>query len=96
MTSCDLSDQTKNWATVKKVAVRPTSAHLRNVHVNSTALLDMFTSRSQELIYQEFFTQGDLERSQGQKPMAMMDREKACIPELQIDFLDKVALPVFR
>lgn len=50
----------------------------------------------QELIYQEFFTQGDLERSQGQKPMTMMDREKACIPELQIDFLDKVALPVFR
>ena len=38
MTSCDLSDQTKNWATVKKVAVRLTRARLLNVHVNSTAL----------------------------------------------------------
>ena len=50
----------------------------------------------QELIYKEFFSQGDLEKAQGQKPMAMMDRDSACIPELQIDFLDKIALPVFR
>ena len=90
MTSCDLSDQTKGWSTVKKVAVslrRLTLIYWEYLH--ECVML-------KELIYQEFFTQGDLERSQGHKPMAMMDREKACIPELQIDFLDKVALPVFR
>ena len=59
-----------------------------------TTALDFSTF--QELIYQEFFSQGDLEKAQGQKPMAMMDRDNACIPELQIDFLDKIALPVFR
>lgn len=26
----------------------------------------------------------------------MMDRERACIPKLQIDFLDAIALPVYR
>jgi cGMP-dependent 3',5'-cyclic phosphodiesterase len=50
----------------------------------------------QELIYQEFFSQGDLERSLGRNPSEMMDRHKASIPELQIGFLDGIALPVFR
>nr|XP_006820514.1 PREDICTED: cGMP-dependent 3',5'-cyclic phosphodiesterase-like [Saccoglossus kowalevskii] len=69
MTACDLSDQTKNWQTIKKVA---------------------------ENIYQEFFRQGDLEKAMGNNPIEMMDREKACIPELQINFLDTIAHPVFQ
>ncbi|ELU14020.1 hypothetical protein CAPTEDRAFT_109907, partial [Capitella teleta] len=69
MTSCDLSDQTKNWTNSKKIA---------------------------ELIYQEFFSQGDLEKATGRDVQEMMDRDRACIPLLQIDFLNKIALPVFR
>ncbi|XP_070554388.1 cGMP-dependent 3',5'-cyclic phosphodiesterase-like [Ptychodera flava] len=69
MTSCDLSDQTKNWKTIKKIA---------------------------ELIYQEFFSQGDLEKAMGCRPLEMMDREKACIPELQLSFLNHIAHPVFQ
>ncbi|KAK2176621.1 hypothetical protein NP493_652g04022 [Ridgeia piscesae] len=68
ITSCDLSDQTKDWNTAKRIA---------------------------EMIYQEFFKQGDLEKSLGRDPLLMMDREKACIPELQIGFLESIALPVY-
>lgn len=49
-----------------------------------------------ELIYKEFFTQGDLEKAMGNMPLEMMDREKAFIPELQIQFLDDVAIPVYE
>ena len=50
----------------------------------------------QALIYREFFSQGDLEKALGQKPSEMMDRERARIPDLQIGFLDHIALPVYR
>lgn len=49
-----------------------------------------------ELLYQEFFRQGDLERAMGSEPAPFMDRERAFIPELQINFLDSIALPCFK
>ncbi|XP_018319534.1 cGMP-dependent 3',5'-cyclic phosphodiesterase [Agrilus planipennis] len=48
-----------------------------------------------ELIYTEFFTQGDMEKNMGRKPMEMMDREKASIADSQVDFLEHVCVPVF-
>uniref|UniRef100_A0A0K0F783 Phosphodiesterase n=1 Tax=Strongyloides venezuelensis TaxID=75913 RepID=A0A0K0F783_STRVS len=48
-----------------------------------------------ENIYKEFFSQGDLEKQMGNTPNEMMDREKACVPLIQLNFMDKVALPVF-
>ncbi|XP_078368961.1 cGMP-dependent 3',5'-cyclic phosphodiesterase-like [Oculina patagonica] len=54
------------------------------------------TRRTADLIYTEFFSQGDKEKHMGITPMEMMDRERACIPKLQIDFLDAIALPVYR
>ncbi|KFM69732.1 cGMP-dependent 3',5'-cyclic phosphodiesterase, partial [Stegodyphus mimosarum] len=66
ITCCDLSDQTKDWKSSKKIA---------------------------ELIYNEFFSQGDLEKAMGVRPSEMMDREKACIPELQIGFIENIVLP---
>ncbi|BFZ15143.1 hypothetical protein BsWGS_18182 [Bradybaena similaris] len=48
------------------------------------------------LVYQEFFSQGDLEKALGKNPLEMMDRERACIPELQISFLDNIATPVYK
>jgi hypothetical protein len=49
-----------------------------------------------DLIYAEFFSQGDLERALGVQPMEMMDRERACIPELQLNFLDFIVIPAYR
>ncbi|CAL1538224.1 unnamed protein product, partial [Lymnaea stagnalis] len=50
----------------------------------------------QALVYQEFFSQGDLEKALGKNPLEMMDRERACVPELQISFLDNIAAPVYK
>ncbi|XP_076330404.1 cGMP-dependent 3',5'-cyclic phosphodiesterase-like isoform X2 [Tachypleus tridentatus] len=69
ITSCDLSDQTKDWMSSKKIA---------------------------ELVYKEFFSQGDLEKAMGVRPSEMMDREKACIPELQINFIRGVVKPLYN
>ncbi|CAD7085831.1 unnamed protein product [Hermetia illucens] len=49
-----------------------------------------------ELVYEEFFTQGDLEKQMGLAPNEMMDRQKACIPELQIEFIATVVRPTFE
>lgn len=54
------------------------------------------TKRVAELIYEEFFHQGDLEKSMGRNPIEMMDRDRACIPDLQIGFLQDVCLPVYK
>ncbi|XP_054706189.1 cGMP-dependent 3',5'-cyclic phosphodiesterase-like [Uloborus diversus] len=69
VTSCDLSDQTKDWKNTKEIA---------------------------KMIYKEFFTQGDLEKAMGVNPTEMMDREKARIPRLQINFLEQVVIPVYQ
>lgn len=52
--------------------------------------------RVAELVYTEFFAQGDLERQMGLNPNLMMDRKKACIPALQIEFLDMVVTPTYQ
>ncbi|CAJ0581079.1 unnamed protein product, partial [Mesorhabditis spiculigera] len=49
-----------------------------------------------ESVYCEFFSQGDLEKQMGDPPVEMMDRERAFVPQLQIDFLDNVAMPVYE
>uniref|UniRef100_A0A914R0P1 PDEase domain-containing protein n=1 Tax=Parascaris equorum TaxID=6256 RepID=A0A914R0P1_PAREQ len=50
----------------------------------------------QENIYKEFFSQGDLEKQMGNRPLEMMDRDRACVPKIQLEFMDTVALPVFE
>uniref|UniRef100_A0A8C3STG3 Phosphodiesterase 2A n=1 Tax=Chelydra serpentina TaxID=8475 RepID=A0A8C3STG3_CHESE len=54
------------------------------------------TRKIAELIYKEFFSQGDLEKAMGNRPMEMMDREKAYIPELQISFMEHIAMPIYK
>ncbi|CAB3403418.1 unnamed protein product [Caenorhabditis bovis] len=49
-----------------------------------------------ENIYTEFFAQGDLENEIGVTPLEMMDRHKAFVPQVQIEFLDTIGLPVFK
>jgi cGMP-dependent 3',5'-cyclic phosphodiesterase len=48
------------------------------------------------MIYQEFFSQGDMEKALGRKPAEQMDRERACVPDQQVSFLDAIAAPCFR
>lgn len=50
----------------------------------------------QEEIYDEFFSQGDLEKSLGTAPIEMMDRERASIPDLQEQFLNNLVIPLFE
>ena len=38
----------------------------------------------------------DLEKEMGVQPMPMMDRDLACVPQVQVDFMEKVALPVYE
>ncbi|XP_063059934.1 cGMP-dependent 3',5'-cyclic phosphodiesterase-like isoform X2 [Engraulis encrasicolus] len=52
--------------------------------------------RVADQIYQEFFSQGDREKAMGNTPIAMMDREKAYIPDLQLGFMDHIAMPLFK
>jgi len=83
----------------------PASAHhhnlLSSLIMTSSDLSDQtkdWTNSKQiaQLVYTEFFTQGDLEKAMGNRPVESMDRERAFIPQLQIQFLDHIAIPVFR
>nr|XP_033320806.1 cGMP-dependent 3',5'-cyclic phosphodiesterase-like [Megalopta genalis] len=53
------------------------------------------SKKTAECIYEEFFSQGDLERSMGICPTEMMDRERASIPDLQVQFISNIVIPVF-
>lgn len=46
-------------------------------------------------LYNEFFKQGDLEKSMGKTPAADMNRDEACIPDLQIQFATDICIPIF-
>ncbi|QQP35527.1 Phosphodiesterase [Caligus rogercresseyi] len=49
------------------------------------------------LLAQEFWAQGDMERDLGLVPEPLMDRELSHLfPNMQIDFLDKVCIPVME
>jgi cGMP-dependent 3',5'-cyclic phosphodiesterase len=82
-----------------------------NLHENQRLLLSLIITccdlndqikawstvyRVAELVYSEFFTQGDLERQMGMSPNLMFDRKKANVPALQIEFLDKVIKPTYE
>jgi len=54
------------------------------------------TTSTSELVYQEFFSQGDLEKRMGNVPAVTNDRDKACLPELQINFMVHIAEPAYK
>ncbi|OAD55997.1 cGMP-dependent 3',5'-cyclic phosphodiesterase, partial [Eufriesea mexicana] len=53
------------------------------------------SKKTAEKIYDEFFSQGDLEKSMGSSPIEMMDRERASIPDLQVQFITNIVLPLY-
>ncbi|KAL5012133.1 hypothetical protein ScPMuIL_010684 [Solemya velum] len=53
--------------------------------------------KTANLIYQEFYSQGDEERKHGVDPLPMMDRLKMEeIPKQQLGFIDFICSPLFR
>ncbi|KAF7283461.1 hypothetical protein GWI33_000545 [Rhynchophorus ferrugineus] len=54
------------------------------------------TKKVAQLIYAEFFAQGDLEKKMGKEPANMMDREKASIPDHQLEFLRQCCVCIFK
>ncbi|XP_069704363.1 cGMP-dependent 3',5'-cyclic phosphodiesterase-like isoform X2 [Periplaneta americana] len=52
--------------------------------------------KTADLIYKEFFTQGDMEKTMGTSPIEAMDRDRAYIPTLQIQFLDSIVIPLYE
>ncbi|KAK6188282.1 hypothetical protein SNE40_004492 [Patella caerulea] len=52
---------------------------------------------SVNVIYQEFWAEGDEEKSQGFKPMPMMDRDKQNeLPQLEVGFILGICLPCYE
>ncbi|XP_053406737.1 cGMP-specific 3',5'-cyclic phosphodiesterase-like isoform X2 [Mercenaria mercenaria] len=51
-----------------------------------------------QLVANEFFEQGDVEKTQlGETPIAMMDRDKKDeLPKMQVGFIDAICLPVYE
>ncbi|XP_060078582.1 cGMP-specific 3',5'-cyclic phosphodiesterase-like isoform X2 [Ylistrum balloti] len=51
-----------------------------------------------QLVANEFFEQGDIEKDKlGEKPIAMMDREKVDeLPKMQVGFIDAICIPVYK
>ncbi|XP_045515112.1 cGMP-dependent 3',5'-cyclic phosphodiesterase-like [Pieris brassicae] len=47
-------------------------------------------------VLSEFFKQGELEKSRGDLPPNIMDREKCFIPDLEIQFLTTTCVPLFE
>uniref|UniRef100_A0A2A4J9P4 Phosphodiesterase n=1 Tax=Heliothis virescens TaxID=7102 RepID=A0A2A4J9P4_HELVI len=68
MNAADLSDQLKDWGSVKKTAAA---------------------------VLTEFFKQGEQEKIRGDNPPLIMDRDKCFIPDLEIQFLQTVCLPLY-
>lgn len=80
---------------------KPQRRMVRGLAMNCCDLIAMalpFRSvlRTVDVIYEEFFSQGDLEKSQGLSPQELMDRDKInSIPQQQIGFVKGVALPMY-
>ncbi|VDN03482.1 unnamed protein product [Thelazia callipaeda] len=50
-----------------------------------------------KIIFEEFYEQGDAERRNGQKPIAMMDRRKANeMPQMQVSFMQDICTPCYE
>ncbi|CAK1540738.1 unnamed protein product [Leptosia nina] len=47
-------------------------------------------------VLSEFFKQGDVEKSRGDLPPSIMDRERCFIPDLEIQFMTTTCIPLFE
>jgi len=66
---------------------------LKSADISNEARPWKVSKRWADLLMEEFFNQGDLERSQGMKVTPFMDREKVVQNKAQIGFIDSLLLP---
>ena len=59
--------------------------HPGAIHIDIAISLDIPRNKIQYLQKLQYLPKGDLEKAMGNKPMESMDRERACIPTLQVN-----------
>ncbi|XP_075974059.1 cGMP-dependent 3',5'-cyclic phosphodiesterase-like isoform X2 [Anticarsia gemmatalis] len=103
----DLANYFKNQSEYKAIAadfqkgnklhVNALSCMLMNCADLSDTLKDWGSvKKTAASVLTEFFKQGDVEKSRGELPALMMDREKCFIPDLEIQFLSSICMPLFE
>ena len=61
--------------------------HPGAIHIDIAISLNIPRNKKQYLQKLQYLPKGDLEKAMGNKPMESMDRERACIPTLQVNYL---------
>ncbi|XP_045494670.1 cGMP-dependent 3',5'-cyclic phosphodiesterase-like [Colias croceus] len=74
---------------------------LQSLLINAADLSDQLkdwgcVKKTAAAVLSEFFKQGDVEKSRGDLPPSIMDREKCFIPDLEIQFLTTTCIPLFE
>jgi hypothetical protein len=49
-----------------------------------------------EIICQEFFMQGDMEKAKGLDISPLMDRNRVVIPQMQLGFINSICVPIYN
>lgn len=108
ITATDLSIHSKQVRPKFKTLTRDELVHtpigkhmLRSVLMTSSDLSDTFRSwevqqESAKRVYDEFFRQGDKEKSLGKEPIDMMNADKENIPKQQIGYFDYIVFPLYH
>ena len=107
--STDLANHFKNIKVFAEFAKNPSSYDKGKIEHRKCLIASVMTAAdihvickpweiqytTANIIYSEFFLQGDEEKAQGQVPIPMMDRDKAEIPKLQLGFIDFVCKELY-
>lgn len=70
--------------------------YLHASDISSPAKKTKLAIKWTELIFVEFFEQGDIEKNSGYRPSLLCDRQETNIPKSQIGFISYVTLPIFE
>ncbi|CAH1646463.1 unnamed protein product [Spodoptera littoralis] len=102
----DLANYFKNFDEYKIVSMdyqksnRTHFAALQALLMNAADLGDQLkdwgcVKKTAAAVLTEFFKQGELEKMRGDSPTSAMDSDKCFIPELEIQFLQTICLPLY-
>ncbi|XP_034827104.1 cGMP-dependent 3',5'-cyclic phosphodiesterase-like [Maniola hyperantus] len=102
----DLANYFKNLNEFKLISYdfqkgnRLHSSALQSLLMNAADLSDQLkdwgnVKKTAAAVLTEFFKQGDVEKSRGELPVSIMDRDKCFIPDLQTQFLNMTCMPLF-
>ncbi|XP_022814355.1 cGMP-dependent 3',5'-cyclic phosphodiesterase-like [Spodoptera litura] len=103
----DLANYFKNLDEYKIVSMdyqksnRTHFAALQALLMNAADLSDQLkdwgcVKKTAAAVLTEFFKQGELEKMRGDSPTSAMDSDKCFIPELEIQFLQTICLPLYE